>query len=190
MQLRSGRTTTSTLRRDSRNVDEFAERRRYQQERLRKQKEQQQRIEESIYDDDDEDEINATNDYLDVILNNKSLLEKKIKTIIHKTRHLLYLNKFQNETNHSFSQKVQTVMEIYELYRYNIDYLIEYFNNHHSHDKRLVRSIYDRGLNIRVEMHKYRLKRTRAENKLYYECDELIKFVTYMIHYYILDPRK
>ena len=187
MQLRSGNTTTPTrtLRRPSRNLDEFAERKRYQQERLR-----QQRIEESIYDDDNEDEINEKNDYLDVILNNKNLLDKKIKSIFHKTRHLLYLNKFQNEQSFSFSQMVQTVMEIYELYRYNMDYLIEYFNNHDTNNKRLARLIYNKGLDLRVIMHKHSLKRTRSENKLYYECDELIKFVTYMLHYYILDPRK
>lgn len=190
MQLRSGRTTTSTLRRDSRNLDEFAERRKYQQESLRQQKELQQRIEESIYDDDDEDEINATNDYLDVILNNKKLLEKKIKTIFHKTRHLLYLNKFQNKTNHNFSQKVQTVMEFYELYRYNIDYLIEYFNNHHSHDKRLVRAIYDSGNKLIIEMKNNHLNRTRSEKKLYYKCNDLIRFVNYLIYYNILEPRK
>ena len=192
MQLRSGHITTPnrTLRRDSRNLDEFAERRRYQQERLRQQKEHQQRIEESIYDDDDENEINSKNDYLNVILNNKNLLDKKIKSIFHKTKHLLYLNKFQNEQIFSFTQRVKTVMEVYELYRYNMDYLIEYFNNHDTNNKRLARIIYDKGLDLRVIMHKHSLKRTRSENKLYYECDELIKFVTYLLHYYILDPRK
>jgi len=49
MQLRSGRATTSTLRRDSRNLDEFAERRRNHKEKRRYQQEQK-RIEESIYD--------------------------------------------------------------------------------------------------------------------------------------------
>ena len=57
MQLRSGRATTSTLRRDSRNLDEFAERRRYHQEKRRYQQEQK-RLEETIYDDNNEDEIN------------------------------------------------------------------------------------------------------------------------------------
>jgi hypothetical protein len=180
MQLRSGRTTniTGTLRRDSRNLDEFAERRRYQQERNHQYQEQQKRIEESIYDEVDKD----------AILNNKNLLERKIKTILNKTRHLIYLNHYQKEKNHSFSQKIKTIMEVYELYRYNIDYIIEYFNNHKK-DKRLARALYDKGLDIRVEMHKNSLKRTRSENKLYYECDELIKFVTHMLHYYILDPR-
>jgi hypothetical protein len=194
MQLRSGRTTTPTitLRRDSRNLDEFAERKRYQhyQEKRRYQQEQQ-RIEETIYDDDDdENEINAKNDYSNIILNNKNLLEKKIKNIFHKTRHLLYLNRFQNENKHSFSQKVQTVIEIYELYRYNIDYLIEYFNNHNSHDKRLVQAIYDRGNKLIIEMKNNHLNRTRSEQKLYYECNDLIRFVMHMIYYYILEPRK
>ena len=201
MQLRSGRTTTNTittrtLRRGSRNLDEFAERRRYHlyQEKRRYQQEQQ-RIEESIYADDieyndDNDEINETNNYPDIILNNKNLLKQKIKTIFHKTKHLLYLNKFQNEQRFSFTQRIQTVMEIYELYRYNMDYLIEYFNNHDINSKRIARIIYDKGLELRGAMHKHSLKRTRSENKLYYECDRLIKFVTYMINYYILEvPR-
>ena len=177
MQLRSGRSTstfsTRTLRRESRNLNEFAERERYQQE-------DQKRIEESIYDDVDEDEI----------LNNKNLLDKKIKTIFHKTKHLLYLNKFQNVQSFSFTQRVETLIEMYELYRYNMDYLIDYFNNHDTNNKRLARIIYDKGLDLRVAMHKHSLKRTRSENKLYYKCDQLIKDVTYMLNYYVLDPRK
>ena len=188
MQLRSGRATTSTLRRDSRNLDEFAERRRYHQEKRRYQQEQK-RLEETIYDDNNEDEINESNDYTDIILNNKNLLDKKIQTIIHKTRHLLYLNRFQNEKKHTFTQKVQTVMEIYELYRYNIDYLIEYFNIH-TDDKRLIRSIYDKGNKLIIEMKNNRLNRTRSEKNLYYECNDLIRFVMHMIYDYILEPRK
>jgi len=190
MQLRSGRATTSTLRRNSRNLDEFAERRRYHQEKRRYQQEQQH-LEETIYDDNNnnEDEINESNDYSGIILNNKKLLEKKIQTILHKTTHLLYLNRFQNENHHTFSQKVQTVMEIYELYRYNIDYLIEYFNNQNP-DKRLVKSIYDKGNKLIIEMKNNHLNRTRSEKKLYYECNDLIRFVMHMIYNYILEPRK
>jgi hypothetical protein len=185
MQLRSGRTTINTitsrnLRRGSRNLDEFAERRRYQQ--YQQYQEQQKRIEETIYDEDDEYEINDTN--------NTNLLKSKIKTIFNKTKHLVYLNKFQNEKKFSYTQRIQTIMEIYELYRYNMDYLIEYFNHHDINSKRIARIIYDKGLELRVAMHKHSLKRTRSENKLYYECDTLIKFVTYMINYYILElPR-
>ena len=108
---------------------------------------------------------------------------------MHKTKHLLYLNRFQNEKNHTFSQKVQTVMEIYELYRYNIDYLIEYFNNH-NHDKRLIKKIYDKGNKLIIEIKNNELKRTRSENRLYYECNDLLRFVMHMMYYYILEPRK
>jgi hypothetical protein len=185
MQLRSGR---STLRRDSRNLDEFAERRRYQKEKVRYQREQQ-RIEESIYEDDeDHKSSNSKIEYLDVILKDKKLFKKKITSIFRKTGHLLYLNKCQNITKQSFSQKLNTVMELYELFRYNMDYLIHYFNNEKKHDKRLAQSIYNKGLNIRVEMFNHSLKRTRSENKLYYKCNDLIHFVTYMIHRYILAP--
>jgi hypothetical protein len=188
MQLRSGR---STLRRDSRNLDEFAERRRYQKEKLRYQQEQQ-RIEESIYEDDEDDEdhksSNSKIEYLDVILKDKNLFKKKIESIFHKSRHLLYLNKYQNLNNHSFTQKLETVMELYELYRYNMDYLIPYFNMTTQKDKNLARAIYDKGHNIRVEMFNHRLKRTRSENELYYKCNDLIHFVTYMIYRYVLAP--
>jgi hypothetical protein len=144
------------------------------------------RIEETIYDEEDEYEINDTNNDT----NNKNLLKSKIKTIFNKTKHLVYLNKFQNEKKFSYTQRIQTIMEIYELYRYNMDYLIEYFNHYDINSKRLARIIYDKGLELRVAMHKHSLKRTRSENKLYYECDTLIKFVTYMINYYILElPR-
>ena len=190
MQLRSGR---STLRRQSRNLDEFAERRRYQQEKVRYQQEQQ-RIEESIYEDENDTTTTTTTttntkiEYSDEILNDKKLLEKKIASIFHKTSHLLYLNKYQNLNKHSFTQKLQTVMELYELYRYNIDYLIHYFNNGNQKVKDFARVIYDKGHNIRVEMFNHRLRRTRSENELYYKCNDLIHFVTYMIHRYVLQP--
>jgi NAD-dependent SIR2 family protein deacetylase len=182
MQLRSGR---STLRRDSRNLDEFAERRRYQKEKVRYQKEQQ-RIEESIYEDEVVKPSSRRIEYSDEILKDKKLLEKKIASIFHKSRHLLYLNKCQNLNKHSFTQKLETVMELYELYRYNMDYLIHYFNNGTQKDKDLARAIYDKGHNIRVEMFNHRLKRTRSENELYYKCNDLIHFVTYMIYRYVL----
>ena len=183
MQLRSGR---STLRRDSRNVDEFNARRRYQKE--------QERIEESIYEDEDDKSPNTntnTNtkiEYSDEILNDTKLLKKKIASIFHKSRHLLYLNKCQNLNKHSFTQKLQTVMELYELYRYNMDYLIHYFNNGTQKDKELARAIYDKGQNIRVEMNNHRLKRTRSENELYFKCNDLVHQVTYMIYRYVLAP--
>ena len=178
MQLRSGR---STLRRDSRNVDEFNARRRYQKE--------QQRIEDSIYCDENENEnTGQAIEYADIILNDEKLLEKKISSIFHKTKHLLYLNKFQRLNNHTFTQKVQTVMEIYELFRYNMDYLIHYFTNTKRHDKRFIQMIYDKGIDIRVDMHNHRLKRTRSENELYYKCNDLIHMVTYMAYRYILAP--
>ena len=66
MNLRSGR---SLMRRDSRNLEEFQERRRYQAE--------QKAIEASIYDDEEE----------------ATALAKKMKKFNHKLRHLLYVNR-------------------------------------------------------------------------------------------------
>lgn len=163
MQLRSGR---STLRRDSRNMDEFNERRKYQQE--------QRRIEESIYDEDEDNE------------GKHDKVIKKIKYVIRMTKHLLYLNQFQVTNNYSFTQKVNTVMELFELFRYNTDYLIEYYTIIHPHDIRFPEVIYKKGLQICDQMLK--TKRTRQEHKLYLKCKEDIHWVLYLLHAYILHP--
>jgi hypothetical protein len=163
MQLRSGR---STLRRDSRNMDEFNERRKYQQE--------QRRIEDSIY----EDEVNE--DKHDKVI-------KKMKYVFRMTKHLLYLNNFQVTNKHSFTQIVKTVMELFELFRYNTDYLIEYFTIIRPHDKRFPEVIYNKGLQICDQMFKY--KRTRQEHKLYLKCKEDIHWVLYLLEAYILRPQ-
>lgn len=162
MQLRSGR---STLRRDSRNLDEFNERRKYQQE--------QRRIEESIY----EDETNEGNH--EKVIN-------KMKYVFRMTKHLLYLNNFQVTNNHSFTQKVKTVMELFELFRYNTDYLIEYFTVILPDDKRFPEVIYKKGLLMCDQMLKN--KRTRQEHKLYIKCKKDIEWVLYLLDAYILRP--
>ena len=154
MNLRSGR----TLRRDSRNYDEFNERRRYQQE--------QRHIEATLYEEDESEETKLTN---------------KIKKINHKTKHLINLNTFQKENNYCFIDKVQTIMDLYELYRYNMDDIIQYYKNN---DKRLPQMLYDKGIDLIKEM--YAVKRTRQENLIYNECKQLIQFVRYLLDYYIL----
>ncbi len=159
MQLRSGR---STLRRDSRNYEEFIERKKYQQK--------QKKIEETIYEEEDN--------------NQEKKLAQKMDHVRKRTRHLLYLNKYQQENNSSYSQKVTTIMEIYDLYRYNIDYIIEYYTTIMKEDIRFPEAIYKRGIKIIFEMDKGR--RTRQDTKLYKEGKELILFVMDLIYEYIL----
>jgi hypothetical protein len=160
MNLRSGRTLTAkNLRRDSRNYEEFNERKKYQEE--------QKKIEESIYDEEETEE---------------EILEKKIKNIYHKTKHLLYLNQVQKSNNHSLIDKINTVSELYELFRYNMDYLIIYFNN--KENKKFPEVIFKKGNDLCNEMAIN--VRTRKEKMLYKKCKEEIEFVRYLINFYIL----
>jgi hypothetical protein len=158
MNLRSGR-KLSNLRRDSRNYEEFNERRRYQRE--------QRQLEETLYDEEESEE-------------NK--IKKKYHNVCHKTQHLIYLNKFQKENNHSLTDKINTIMELYEVFRYNIYYIVEYSKNRK--DKRLPEAIFNKGPDLCKEM--ARSVRTRKEKKLYEKCKEDINWVRYLIDYYIL----
>ena len=156
MNLRSGR----TLRRDSRNYDEFNERRIYQL--------QQQNIEDSIYEEEETPQ---------------SKLKKKIDNVFHKASHLLYLIKCQNENKHSLSDRINTIMEIYEVFRYNLDNLVEYFKDRD--EKRLPQAIFNKGPELVNEI--ARLVRTRKEKKLYEKCRKDIGYVMYLLEYYILN---
>ena len=158
MKLRSGR---SLMRRDSRNLEEFQERRRYQAE--------QKEIEASIYDDEEE----------------TTALAKKMKKFNHKLRHMLYVIRYQVQENHPLNEKMQTILDIYEYIRYNTDDLIQYYNNEHSHDKRLLVSIVKRGHLLLLEMHNK--KRTREEHRNFKKCEDTILFVSYLIEHYILN---
>jgi hypothetical protein len=165
MNLRSGH----TLRRDSHNNEEFVERRQYQQEQRRYQ-EEQRNIEKSLYE---EDETKESED-------NK--LEKKIKNVFRKTKHLLYLNKCQKENKHSLTEKINTIMELYEVFRYNTDYLIQYFKN--KKDKRFLQAIFNKGPELIKEM--ALSVRTRKEKELFEKCKDDIQFVMYLLDNYIL----
>lgn len=153
MNLRSG----LTLRRDSRNHEEFNERKLYQKE--------QRLIEDSLYDESEEDK-----------------LEKKIKNVFRKTKHLLYLNKCQQENNSSLTDKINTIMELFEVFRYNTDYMIEYFNK--KGDKRFPQSIFDKGQELCYQIGS--LVRTRKEKILFEKCKDDIYFVMYLMDSYIL----
>lgn len=153
MNLRSG----LTLRRDSRNHEEFNERRRYQKE--------QRQIEDSLYEEIEEDN-----------------LDKKIKNVFRKTNHLLYLNKCQKENKHSLSEKINTIMELYEVFRYNTDYIVEYFNK--KGDKRFPEAIFNKGPELCKEIASS--VRTRKEKILFEKCKDDIHFVMYLLNTYIL----
>ena len=179
MQLRSGRTTltnaasripsvsrvTRNLRRNSRNYEEFDERRRYQQE--------QKFIEDSIYDSDTNEEPDK-----------KTMSFQKWKNIARKTKHLLYLSECQRKNKCSFTEKVKTIKEIYEMFLYNMDDLIELFNGEMKHKKKFPQMIYDKGNELRADMS--RRKRTRGEIQLAYECNDIINHVTQIVYRFIL----
>ena len=153
MNLRSG----LTLRRDSRNHEEFNERKLYQKE--------QRLIEDSLYEESEEDK-----------------LEKKIKNVFRKTKHLLYLNKCQQENKHSLSEKINTIIELYEVFRYNTDYIVEYFNK--KGDKRFPEAIFNKGPELCKEIASS--VRTRKEKILFEKCKDDIHFVMYLMDSYIL----
>ena len=176
MQLRSGRTTLTkaasrvpsvsrNLRRNSRNYEEFDERRRYQQE--------QKLIEESIYDSDTNEEQDK-----------KIMLKLKWKNISRKTKHLLYLSECQRKNKCSFTEKVKTIKEIYEMFLYNMDDMIELFNGEMKHKKKFPQMVYDKGNELRADMN--RRKRTRAEIQLANECNDLINHVTQIVYRFII----
>jgi len=112
------------------------------------------------------------------------MLKNKWKTISQRTKHLLYLNKCQRKNNCNFTEKVQTIKEMYEILLYNMDYLIEMFDGEFKHKKNFPQAIYDKGNQLRAEMKED--KRTRTENEMANECDDLINHVTQLIYRFIL----
>ena len=59
------------------------------------------------------------------------------------------------------------------------------FNGEYKDDLRFPESIYRRGNQLRIEINK--AKRTRNEEQLARECNDLINHVTQLIHRYILN---
>ena len=160
MNLRSGR---AIMRRDSRNYEEFNERKKYQEE--------QRVAEESLYDDEDDAPQGLSG------------TEIKFNNFKHRLRFLINLNEHQRQTNSNLNKKLEIVKELYELIRYNLDIIIHISLSVYKHDKRLARVIIERGRFILEEI---RLKkRTRAEDELYKECKELILFVIDTLEYHV-----
>jgi hypothetical protein len=168
MQLRSGRTTLATrtqtqvrtLRRNSRNYEEFNERRRYQEE--------QKQIEDSIYEEDDQ-----------------TPLQKKWIHISKRIKHLLYLSECQRKQKCTFTEKVKTINELYEFILYNMDDLIELFNGDMKHKQKFPEILYTKGNELRADITRAN-KKTRGEQQLAWECNDVINHATQLIYRHIL----
>ena len=168
MQLRSGRTTLATrtqtqvrtLRRDSRNYEEFNERRRYQEE--------QKQVEDSIY----EEKVASPS-------------KQKWKHISKRIKHLVYLSECQRKQKCTFTEKVKTINEIYEFILYNMDDLIELFNGDMKHRQDFPEMLYTKGNELRRDITRAN-KKTRGEQQLAWECNDLINHATQLIYRHIL----
>lgn len=115
----------------------------------------------------------------------KELLEEKMKKIHHQMRHLSYLNSYQRNGDFSFIQRTETIKEIYELFRYNMDTIYEYYTTIGKDDKRIPRIMVERGKLILQQMNDSK-KSTRSEMKMYIDCGELILFVSDMLERHVL----
>ena len=131
-----------TMRRSSRNYEEFAERKKYQAE---------QRVieDDSIYTPDEE------------------ILDAQKKRIYGTISHLLYAIEYQRKNNHSFYQIVDTCMELYTFINNNIQFIADnnVFNN------RLSKVIVDKGNYIINEIYrkdKTRSQTKRFDSCRYY----------------------
>ncbi len=178
MQLRSGRSTltraTATAapahatraqrasRRDSRNYEEFNERRRYQEE--------QKQVEDSIYEQEEDSQTPG---------------EQKWKHISKRIKHLVYLNECQRKQKCSFTERVKTINKIYEFILYNMDDLIELFNGEMKHKKRFPEILYNKGNELRADIAKAN-KKTRGEQQMAWECNDLFNHATQLIYRHIL----
>jgi hypothetical protein len=158
---RAGRAAARAVRRDSRNFIEFNERRRYQEE--------QKQLEESIY-------TTATED----------TLQNRWKVIVKRIKHLLYFIECQRKQKCTLTEKLNTIKEIYEFILYHIDDMIELFNGEMKHNKKFPGVLYNKGNHLRWEINTAAEKRTRSEQKLAGECNDVINHVSQVIYRYIL----
>ena len=94
------------------------------------------------------------------------------------------MSECQRKNKSSFTEKVKTIKEIYEMFLYNMDDLIELFNGEMKHKKKFPQMIYDKGNELRADMSKR--KRTRNEIQLANECNDLINHVTQLVYRFIL----
>lgn len=134
MQLRSGRSVDAststksihpmTMRRSSRNYEEFDERRRYQAE--------QRAIEESLYTPEEE------------------IIENKKKQLYGSIRHRIYALEYQKKHGHSLYDRIDTCIELFTIINNNIDFIV----NNNAFDEKLSKIIVSKGIYILNEIHR------------------------------------
>jgi hypothetical protein len=169
MQLRSGRSvdastssksthpmTMRTMRRNSRNYEEFDERRRYQAE--------QRAVEEEIYTSEEE------------------IVETKKKQIYATIKHKIHAIEYQriNKDKYSFYDVVDTCVELFTFINNNMPFIAT--NN--AFPEKLAKVVVDRGNHILTEIH--RKDKTRAQAKKFERCRYYIGNVIDLIEHYIL----
>jgi hypothetical protein len=166
MQLRSGRsvdaststksTHTMAMRRNSRNYEEFDERRRYQAEQMA--------IEDGIYTSETE-----------IVANKKRQIYATI-------RHKLYAIEHQrkNKDTYSFYDIIDTCVELFTFINNNMPFIA--MNN--AFDERLAKSVVNKGNHIIEEIH--RKDKTRAQAKKFENCRYYIGNVIDLIEHHIL----
>ena len=146
MQLRSGRSidastssksthpmTMRTMRRSSRNYEEFDERRRYQAEQCA--------IENSIYTPEAE-----------IIASQKKQLYASI-------RHRIYALEYQKKNNYSLNDRIDTCIELYTIINNNMPFIV--MNN--AFCEKLAKIVVDRGIHILTEIHRKDKTRAQAK---------------------------
>lgn len=116
--------------------------------------------------------------------NEENSFEKKWKNMVERLKFLLSLSEYERKNNYSFTQKIKTIKEIYKVVLYNMDDLIILFNGKMKYNKKLAQAFYNKGNQLRVELSK--CKRTRYENQLANECNDIINRVTQRIYRFIL----
>jgi hypothetical protein len=145
------------MRRDSRNYEEFHERKKYQEELAKN----------SRIDNEQPKVLSGT--------------EIEFKQFKYKLKNLLEINEYQKKNNFSLIDKMKTVKRLYELIKDNIDVLIHMYLSVHKDTRKLPLVIIERGRSLIKEM--VSKIRSRNETKLYKECRELIVFVINRLEY-------
>ena len=166
MQLRSGRSVDAStsrksthamdMRRNSRNHEEFDERRRYQADQMA--------IESGIYTSETE------------------IIDDKKKHIYATIRHKIHAIEYQriNKDKYSFYDMVDTCIELFTFINNNMPFIAT--NN--AFPERLAKVVVDRGNHILTEIH--RKDKTRAQAKKFENCRYYIGNVIDLIEHYVL----
>lgn len=118
-------------------------------------------------------------------------LEKNIKIFYNKLKDLLVVNE-KIEKNiivdvnkiHSFNEKIENIIAMYDLIGVNINYLIKYFNYDNKHDTESFKVIIQKGHFLLLEL--YHKKRTSEEHNNYKKYEKKILDVSDLIETFIL----